>query len=442
MKKCLAMLLVLLMLAGLFAVPAAATQPEQALPGITGVTWEGQRGWWACVDEAALAWADVFVPHQLEQYREFGAIIYRRFSWRNFRWGYTFSQTIRGEEYMVMPLPPPRLVWRPWRAVASVHTHPEGSSSYFSGQDLDAAHAWELLAHLSYVAGPDGTVRRYDSRTREFIIIRNNADPNVIVQLIEEYNLTHGGMGELIATVTGPQEVTITGEVTGVTRTLQFLHSHRYITIRFDATIEACSNYAPFALIEDFRRSGKIYIDGGVLSSENRGVFMWGRDSKLTITGGEVRSGISVERLNVIGGLVNIILPRQLDAAFVYICPKADFEVDWLNINIHANEDFTNFTVTDDVWVSRVIHLRTGDTLTIEEGASLDIGWGSIYLLGGTLVIDGELLGNVHAYRGTISGTNAGELAGTHGPWYDRLPSWLDFILRYMLFGFFWFRLF
>jgi len=442
MKKLLTILLAVTMITSLFALPAAA-QPEQALPGITGMTWEGQGGWWASLDEAALAWADVFVPHQHEQYREFGAIIYRSFSWRNFRWGYTFSQTVRGEEYMVMPLPPAHVIRRPFRAAGSIHTHPYWSSNHFSGGDLDSAHAWQSVAHFSYVAGPQGCVRRYDARTREFELVRNNMNPQPVLDEVAWFNQAHGGTGELIATVTAPQEVTITGHVTDAQSNLWFGgFALSDITIRLNATIIAHPSYSS-SLISDSRNESKIYIDGGLLQSNGNAIVTNNITSTLTINGGEIVGGVIASgRLNFFDGTVNTASSR-LQANAIYISPQAQLTTPnppW--ITMHTNADFTTMTVIEESfsWRPQTIYLRPGDTLIIEESASLDVGnWGSIFLLGGTLVIDGELLGEIEIVRGTITGQNAGELAGTHAPWYDRLPGWLDFFLRYFTFGFLWF---
>ncbi|MCL2194934.1 MAG: DUF4329 domain-containing protein [Oscillospiraceae bacterium] len=448
MKKTLSILLIVALLAGLFAVPvAAAVEPDPLLFGmpVTGVTWEGRGGWWTCIDEAALAWADVFVPRQLEQNREFGAIIYRRFNLRNFRWGYSFSQTIRGEESSVMPLPPLWLLFVPFLTVASIHTHPEWSDSYFSGQDLNAAHAWELLAHWSYVAGPDGTVRRYDSRTREFELVRNHGNPHAVVQAVEQFNQVHSGTGELIATVTGPQEVTITGEVADVTNVLNFWHEHRYITIRFNANISACADYAPWSLIRDSRTSGKIYIDGSIISTPSVAFDTWGQWARITVSDSEIHGDFFATEMHVTNSTIYSpsAQARYAQVRYFYACPQSSIVGDMLHISFYANACFTTFTATNfaNIPFWRPFVLRPDDTLVIPEDTLVFADDDGLLLLGGTLVIDGTLYGEVHAYRGVVAGQNAGELYGSHAPWYDRLPGWLDFILRFYTLGFFWFRM-
>ena len=46
------------------------------------------------------------------------------------------------------------------------------------------------------------------------------AGTDEIIAVIAEHNLNHGGNGALVATVTGANEVTITGSVTGATEGL------------------------------------------------------------------------------------------------------------------------------------------------------------------------------------------------------------------------------
>ena len=414
---------------------------------VTGMTWEAGGGWFATLDEAALDWALTFVPRTIEQDAEFGAILYRRFNWRTFRWGYSYSKTIRGETYAVLPLPPAWLVLFPFMAAGAIHTHPYGSNSYFSSQDLESAQFWMLIAHYSYVAGPDGSVRRYDARTSTFELIHDASDPNVVLRTVANYNEIHGGTGELIATITGPREVTITGEVTGVTRSLDFFRESG-ISIILDATIIACPDNPPWELVYDIRRGGELIVAGGVL----HGGRSWAIDvvssyHTLTITGGEVHGRIWASTLRIEGGTIHVD-DGSIHARIAYIAEEADITLSYpMQDFISANAEFTEFIVIGDTWTPYGFRLGPGQTLTIPEDASLEVWWGNLMLDGGVLIIDGELIGEPHVIHGTITGTNAGELAGTQepqpirAPWWDRLPWLVDFILRYYAFGWWWYRL-
>ena len=419
---------------------------------ITGVTWEAGCGWCETIDEAALDWALTFVPRTIEEDAEFGAIIYRRFDWRTLRWGYSYSQTIRGLRYGVMPLPP---LWMPFflfKAAGAIHTHPYGFSIDFSQQDLDMAHLFVLLAHYSYVAGPCGSVLRYDARTRTFELIHDAVDPGSVLRTVAAYNETHGGTGELIATVTGPREVTITGEVTGATELLAFFHNTAGISIIFDATIEACPADPPWALIAEFRRSGTFEVTGGVLRNPNFEVVF---ANHLLVSGGAMYGDIFASTLIITGGTIDH--DQRVYADVTHINPEV--EVEMANpYAIWANAELTEFTVSDEIQLNQGFRIGPGQTLTILENAIMEIWRDDLILDGGTLVIDGELTradfewatGELRIISGTITGANAGDLAGVYEEgeppsfipaWIARLPRWLDFILRYYAFGWWWFFL-
>ena len=433
---------------------------------ITGVTWEAGCGWFETIDEAALDWALTFVPRTIEEDAEFGAIIYRRFDWRTLRWGYSYSQTIRGLRYSVFPVPPLWMVFFPFMAAGAIHTHPYGSSTYFSQQDLDSANFLALLAHYSYVAGPCGSVRRYDARTRTFELIHDATSPESVLRAVADYNENHGGTGELIATVTGPREVTITGEVIGTTWPLEFMHNTAGISIILDATIKACPAYPPWALVASFRRSGTVEVAGGVLrvpSEAPTEVAITSHDPyhTLIISGGAVYGNVIASTLSVTGGTIDN--DRFISTSVAHISPEVDVVLTHPQYVIWANADFTEFTVSsDEIQLNRHFRLGPGQTLTILENAAMQLWLGNLILDGGTLVIDGELTtmpeehpdfawaGELRIISGTITGANAGDLAGVYEAgeppsfipaWIARLPRWLDFILRYYAFGWWWFFL-
>jgi hypothetical protein len=499
MKKFLAVLLTVCMLAGVGTVGAAA---YDAAPGfnteaqaVTGVTWASGFRWFATIDEAALDWALTFVPRTLEQDAEFGAIIFRSFNWRTFRWGYSYSQTIRGVTYAVMPLPPVWLLLFPFMAAGSVHTHPYGSDSYFSQQDINSAHFWALIAHYSYVAGPCGSVRKYDARTQTFELIHDASDPKRVMQTIAEYNQTHGGTGELTATMTGVREVTITGEVTGATEMLWFFREPG-VSIILNASIEACPDNPPWTLIFDSRRGGRLEVAGGTLRSSAAVINARRCYHMLTISGGALHGELWARTVVMTGGVADIVAcywytseksmfietlsvhegatlritlndvpagtnPDDLFIGIMvtYISPQADVETNFpMNDTIWANADFTEFAVPARAWISMDFRIGPGQTLTVEENAAMYILSQHLILDGGTLALNGALVlmseespflysGEFIIRSGTIAGTNAGDLAGIYEPpsiappWFERLPRWLDFILRYYAFGWWWYWL-
>ena len=99
-------------------------------------------------------------------------------------------------------------------------------------------------------------------------------------------------------------------------------------------------------------------------------------------------------------------------------------------------------------------------TLTLP-GFETDDIFGHLTLDNGHLVIDGTLIYDNSEYQffkiisGTISGKNAGDLAGTYKDgqkitniiivdpplkWWQRLPSFLQFLLRWLCFGWIWMK--
>lgn len=497
MKRIVSVLLAVCMMAGLLGVSAipASAAGENALfdisiggtTWISGATWKGGGGWFATVDEAALDWAENFVPLTLSENTEYGATIYRKFDWKTFSWGYTYSITMQGSDSGVAPLPPLWMIFVLFLPVATIHSHPEDSVADFSQQDLDVTDFFGLLMRYSYVAGPDGLVCKYDSQTKASELINGDDDvlaANGIFAAVERYNRSHGGTGQLSATITGPQEVTITGDVTGVTQPLSLYNGCVYI--KLNANIEADAQNPPYSLIRDSRSYGTLEVVGGVLRGSsfetdiNRTIVLSGENINHTfvVSGGALYGGIFASTLILKGGVIDItsswisttvllILKdatvhrapgdfyHTLSSMFAYVDPGVDFGFNHAAdyISFLADADFMEFTALNYAHTYREIILSKGQTLTIPEGATVDITYGDLILDGGSLVIDGTLMNSLGyneliINHGTVTGANAGELAGVYDeqeqppvgpPWYEGLPPWLDFILRYYTFGWLWY---
>ncbi|MCL2532275.1 MAG: hypothetical protein FWE40_09025 [Oscillospiraceae bacterium] len=256
--------------------------------------------------------------------------------------------------------------------------------------------------------------------------------PNAVVQLIATYNRTHNGTGALVATITGPREVTITGHVKNVREALVLNENHRGITVRFNATMIGWYDANPPGggltgtfLVLDQRQAGKIYVDGGRYVTAVGSAFeMAGQLSQLTVVDGEILGTIhATNRLSILGGTVAIsaISLTALHASIAHISQAANL-LTTPYVTIWADQEFMNFTVSENrtLWTryEPVLMLQAGQTLTIEPDRKLSLLNSRIVLHGGTLITDGalELLegGELDIVHGIITGENAGELYGTY----------------------------
>ena len=181
------------------------------------------------------------------------------------------------------------------------------------------------------------------------------AGTDEVVAAIEAYNLNHGGVGSLVATVTGANEVTVTGSVTGATKELRiapwyndpllvlhwkatltssfsgdflyvsanlYIHEGSYIsghTIRnssgniniLGGTVEALI-YCAGNGDDDMPDGGNITVDGGNVNG-------WlSATSGIHITGGIVTGDIvgGSEGVTITGGIVNAWYIADYDYGF------------------------------------------------------------------------------------------------------------------------------
>ena len=323
-----------------------------------------------------------------------------------------------------------------------------------------------------------------------------------IIAIVEEYNKIHGGEGSLVATITGNKEVTITGQVIGVTQALVIQSGEFYtggILIKLNAIIEADSENPPDALIHDYI-PGVIEVIGGVLRSPAYALESGDTTNIFVVSGGAVYAGISASTLVIKGGIVEFTVDfwdtllasyptANVSAGSLSISKGAtvrlahinvpedanyqlltahvafiDFDADILfegfepRIMILANASFTEFTAQNEAELWQDFTLLPGQTLTVPENTTLYVTYGDLILNGGTLVIDGHIIleesdeygycGKLEIIYGTITGKNAGDLAGTYEkapdppvpPWWSTLSPILQFLLRWFCFGWIWMK--
>jgi len=204
------------------------------------------------------------------------------------------------------------------------------------------------------------------------------------------------------------------------------------------------------AKIQPLHMRDVFYINGGEI---NGSIIGW-IDG---IFGGIINApSIHVAALVIAGDAqVNIECVAGLEHAIVSVAPTAtenftDRLTNWIRNDSTGAIVFGHVTrhrlgePVENWWyggLSRRLYIPKNTSLILE----------SLWLDGGTIVIDGKL--NLPAnqsfdnWNGTVTGANAGNLAGTwengvRTPpfrWYHDLPPFLHFILRYFLFGWLWF---
>ena len=293
-----------------------------------------------------------------------------------------------------------------------------------------------------------------------------------VIAAIATYNLNHGGTGSLVATVTGPNEVTIIGSVTGVKKGFQLQPGDvSPTTVKWNASLT--TNGDAMTLLY-FGGNGTLEVVGGSIQAPNAWAIETG--AKVVISGGELNChAIGVDNIIIRGGklVCNQILSSgtiaiykgavfrctlagpwadqdYFYAKFLYVEPGADVSTIPPSY-INANEDFTELTVIGNFHMRCPTTLRDGQTLTIPIGTSIILD-SRLTLDGGTLVLDGHTVPSENSdsglvlLHGTVLGENAGDMAGTYvdgkkvgpTPWWQPLSPFLQFILRRFLFGWLW----
>lgn len=315
-------------------------------------------------------------------------------------------------------------------------------------------------------------------------------------EVVAEFNQSHGGTGELIATAEGSGEylrLRITGEIVGVTRGITFpsagvpivwqarlsgdtQNGEALVTapqlivetggeiIASDRAIEGTIVQVNGGLIvgqQAIYSDGHITISSGMVSGD-----LTQRGMQLNIESGVVEGSISLNPdvpLNIFGGMVSAPF---IDAGW-RVCIENDAQVkieditglenSWVSIASTAStnfEDRLNNVVLqiDDVAIVLgsatldygFFEIESQQTLYIPRDASLTIK-SMLHLNEGTVVIDGTLIlpeyFNPRDWNGYITGDNSGDLAGSWPrplSWWQRLPNWIQWVLRWVFFGWIW----
>jgi len=295
-----------------------------------------------------------------------------------------------------------------------------------------------------------------------------------VIAAVHAFNQTHGGQGELQAEIQGFPDfawVAITGDVTSATRGIQLPHAR----IRWQARLHG-NSAAGEALITAYNleiAQGADILTNGIavrmLENETYGrLTMW--DGKIV---GDIYSDrwILAQGGNIAGSLFGgrsvTITGDAVVNAYQVVLFRGSFEVEdnatvyIENVDALRNRQVlikptatTNFEdrLTDYIraeilgnagwiqWVTKTIvgnviiegNQRVGPTTLVIPADSSLVITGNLYLYGdGTLVLDGTLhvQGRV-VWRGlaNVSGSRLWQLQ----------PAWIQFILRWIFFGWIW----
>ena len=299
-----------------------------------------------------------------------------------------------------------------------------------------------------------------------------------VIAAIEEYNLNHGGVGSLVATVTGANEVTVTGSVTGATEMLRLANG---ADVKWKATltgdcglliwggrIEVCEGAllsgcgdSMGCIIECAPLISGGRVEGGIWSDMDRveitGGNVIGRiiADDVFIKGGTVAGSISALYIELSGGITNVA--DYLDARFLVIKNDAVLNVAsdatvsvgaaYVEPDAIVTNFSTNYVKSLDEYFDKLVvlgsvnrfagpwpgELSSGYTLTIPKGASLHVP-NHLKLSGGVVIIEGTFTydksASLDLQRGIIKGKNAGSLAGIYGnALWDMIPRFIQWPL-------------
>lgn len=176
MKRIISALLVLCMATGLLyagGFPVSAVGEDISSP-----PWPKRTGeWFASANEAARDFALTYMIFQFNEGVEIGTTIYRKFNWKTFKMGYSYSNPHRGTANSANVTPPIWIFLLPFLYDSYIHTHP--STNNFSEGDFTAAKAWDIIfpfLQCAYVVTPNGCLRKYNPRTKANEMIYSDLD--------------------------------------------------------------------------------------------------------------------------------------------------------------------------------------------------------------------------------------------------------------------------
>ena len=290
--------------------------------------------------------------------------------------------------------------------------------------------------------------------------------------VIEAYNQTHGGIGELAAEESG-SEIIITGEVIGATKGISLPHMVVWKAklsgdTAGEALIKGSVNVMYGAEIFTDGRAiegQEILVDGGVVFGAEA---IYSPGGTVRITGGIVEGNIYASQLFIENARVDIDDGAGLENSIVYVAPTATANLEDKLTNYIEDNGQGLLTVVGDVTLNSAIDF---EILYVPEDAELTVTNAAFALAeDAMLIVDGKLdLPADHDYsgwEGTVTGQNADDLKGYSSKdelpeeelpddgssedelpgwdqslkWWQKAPSWAQWILRYVCFGWSWMK--
>ena len=287
--------------------------------------------------------------------------------------------------------------------------------------------------------------------------------------VIEAYNETHGGIGELAAAESG-NEIIVTGEVMGATKGIVL--PHRVIwkaklsgDIAGEALIKGSVKviYGAEVFTDGRAIEGQeILVDGGVVFGAEA---IYAPGGIVRITGGIVEGNIYASQLSIENARVDIDDGAGLENSIVYVAPTATANLEDKLTNYIEDNGQGLLTVVGNVTLTSAIDF---EILYIPEDAELTVTNAAFALAeDALLIVDGKLeLPADHDYsgwEGTVTGQNADNLKGYWSKdklpgeeywsgnddlsedepslkWWQKAPSWAQWVLRYVCFGWSWMK--
>ena len=277
---------------------------------------------------------------------------------------------------------------------------------------------------------------------------------------IEAYNSTHGGIGALAADASG-DEIVVTGEAKDVTKGLVLPHKANWkAKLNGDTEGEALIRGTVTVLLgAEIFTDGRavegleIHVQGGVIAGAEA---IYSPGGIVQITGGIVVGNIYASELSIENARVDIDDGAGLENSVVYIAPTATTNLEDKLTNYIEDNGQGLLTVIGDVTLNSPLEF---EVLYIPDDAKLTINANDFALPEDTLlIVDGKLVlpegYDFSEWKGTVTGQNVddfGEDLPGDGDddddgnsteptlkWWQRLPDWAQWSLRYICFGWIW----
>ena len=189
----------------------------------------------------------------------------------------------------------------------------------------------------------------------------------------------------------------------------------------------------------------EIHVQGGVIAAAEAIVSPGGI---VQITGGIIIGNIHASQLSIENARVDIDAATGLENSVVYIAPTATTNLEDVLVNYISSNGQGLLTVIGDVTLSSPVEF---EVLYIPEGAKLTISTSDFTLPDDTLlIVDGKFVlpdgYDASEWEGEVAGINADDFeddspGDDDNPpvltlkWWQRLPVWAQWGLRYVCFG-------